>query len=119
MEIATRLEIIKGKIRQTLERDRQPRRSVKLVLVTKTIPIEKVKEAYDLGVRDFGENRIQEWLPKARVLPDDIHWHFIGRLQKNKVKYLIDFALSHPSPVLLQSLDSEDLAAEIERVGKA
>lgn len=119
MEIATRLEIIKGQIRQTLESVRQPERSVKLVLVTKTVPVERVQEAYDLGMRDFGENRIQEWLPKARALPDDIHWHFIGRLQKNKVKHLVDFALSYPTPIFLQSLDSEDLASEIERVGKA
>ena len=53
-----------------------------------------MREAYDAGVRDFGENKMQEFLSKKDQLPTDIRWHFIGRLQTNKVKFLLKDALS-------------------------
>ncbi|MCF0149240.1 MAG: YggS family pyridoxal phosphate-dependent enzyme, partial [Clostridium sp.] len=64
--------------------------NITLVAVSKTKPIEDIKLAYELGQRDFGENKVQELIDKEEVLPNDIRWHFIGNLQTNKVKYLVD-----------------------------
>ena len=82
---------------------------VKLIAVSKTFPAEAVREAYGLGQRLFGENRAQELTEKQPVLPKDIEWHFIGRLQRNKVKYIID------KVAMIHSVDSLDLAKEISR----
>jgi len=73
---------------------------VKLVAVTKTHPPETVMEAYRLGHKIFGENKVQELLAKQQVLPEDIEWHLIGHLQTNKVKYLVPFIS------MIQSVDS-------------
>jgi pyridoxal phosphate enzyme (YggS family) len=81
----------------------------KLVAVSKTYPKETILEAYDLGQRDFGENRVQELAEKAEQLPNDIHWHFIGHLQTNKVKYIAPFV--H----LIHAVDSWKLLKEIEK----
>src|SRR5688572_20856763 len=59
-----------------------------LVAVSKTKPVEAIRELYDLGQRDFGENYVQELADKQHQLPQDIRWHFIGHLQTNKVKYI-------------------------------
>lgn len=64
-------------------------RQVRLVAVSKTKPVEAIKEAYDSGHRVFGENYVQEMLEKAPQLPDDIQWHFIGHLQSNKAKAIV------------------------------
>tara|TARA_B110000444_G_scaffold249598_1_gene274900 strand:+ start:924 stop:1562 length:639 start_codon:yes stop_codon:yes gene_type:complete len=77
--------------------------SVKLVAVSKTKPIEDIHEAYHLGIRDFGENRVQELVEKASVLPSDINWHAIGHIQRNKVKLVTP--ISH----LIHSVDSTRL----------
>lgn len=82
---------------------------VTLIAVSKTKPIELIREAYDAGVRDFGENKVQELLEKAPRLPSDIRWHMIGHLQKNKVRQIIDKA------ALIHSVDSVELAAQIEK----
>ena len=63
---------------------------VTLIAVSKTKPVELLREAYDLGTRVFGENKVQEIVEKYEALPKDIHWHMIGHLQRNKVKYIID-----------------------------
>lgn len=65
---------------------------VTLVAVSKTKPVSDIQEAYDLGVRDFGENRVQELVQKVRELPDDIRWHAIGHLQTNKAKKVANLA---------------------------
>ena len=65
---------------------------VTLVAVSKTKPVSDIQEAYDLGVRDFGENRVQELLHKVGELPDDIRWHAIGHLQTNKAKQVANLA---------------------------
>ncbi|HRS42107.1 MAG TPA: YggS family pyridoxal phosphate-dependent enzyme, partial [Dysgonamonadaceae bacterium] len=59
--------------------------NVKIVAVSKFHPVEQIREAYDDGQRIFGESRVQELVAKQAVLPDDIEWHFIGSLQRNKV----------------------------------
>ena len=87
---------------------RQPQ-DVTLIAVSKTKPVELLREAYDAGVRDFGENKVQEILEKAPVLPSDIRWHMIGHLQKNKVRQVID------KVVLIHSVDTVALAEQIEK----
>lgn len=82
---------------------------VTLVAVTKTRPVELLEEAYSLGLRDFGENRVQEMCDKQPLLPADVRWHQIGHLQTNKVKYIAPFV--H----LIHSVDSLKLLAEINR----
>lgn len=82
--------------------------SITLVAVSKTKPIEDIKLAYELGQRDFGENKVQELIDKEEVLPNDIRWHFIGNLQTNKVKYLVD------KVYLIHSLSSIKLLKKIE-----
>ena len=64
---------------------------ITLVAVSKTKSIEEIKELYDLGQRDFGENYVQELVEKQNQLPKDIRWHFIGHLQTNKVKLIVPF----------------------------
>lgn len=89
-------------------------KNVTLVAVSKTKPNEAVMEAYEAGHRDFGENKVQELLAKQEDLPKDIRWHMIGHLQRNKVKYLVDFV--H----LIHGVDSMRLLKEIDkRAGNA
>lgn len=76
---------------------------VRLVAVSKFHPVERLQEAYDAGQRLFGENRAQEMAAKAPQLPSDIEWHFIGHLQKNKVRMIIPWATT------IQSIDSVEL----------
>ena len=85
---------------------------VTLVAVSKTKPVVRIKEAYESGQLDFGENKVQEMVEKAAVLPKNIRWHMIGHLQRNKVKYIAPFVS------LIQSVDSSRLLNEIEKQGK-
>lgn len=82
---------------------------VTLIAVSKTKPLPMLKAAYDAGVRDFGENKVQELLEKIPELPSDIRWHMIGHLQRNKVKYIVD------KVHLIHSVDSLRLAEEISK----
>jgi pyridoxal phosphate enzyme (YggS family) len=82
---------------------------VTLVAVSKTKPVSMIQEAYDFGQRDFGENKAQEILDKFDKLPQDIRWHFIGHLQTNKVKQVID------KVHLIHSMDRESLFVELEK----
>lgn len=86
-------------------------RPVRLVAVSKTKPASAVQEGYDAGHRDFGENYVQELLDKAPVLPSDIRWHFIGHLQSNKAKALIEGV---PSLAMVETVDSEKLANKLD-----
>lgn len=83
--------------------------NVELVAVSKTHPVEKIKEVYDLGQRIFGENKVQEMIEKQPLLPNDIQWHLIGHLQTNKVKYIAEFVDT------IQSVDSEKILKEINK----
>ena len=97
-------------IRTTIPED------VTLVCVSKFHANEAIMQAYDCGERDFGESRVQELLPKYEALPKDIHWHFIGHLQTNKVKQIIPFV--H----MIHSVDSlrllETINREAEKIGR-
>src|SRR6476659_9786123 len=86
MSLAKNLQTIQERIHQACDKSNRTPASVTLIAVTKTIPIESIREAYDLGIRDFGESRLQEAIPKIETLPNDIRWHFIGHLQSNKAK---------------------------------
>lgn len=83
--------------------------NVQLVAVSKTHPVSAVQEVYDLGQKFFGENKVQELMEKAPLLPQDIQWHLIGHLQTNKVKYIASFIDT------IQSVDSEKLLSEINK----
>lgn len=87
-------------------------KNVQLVAVSKTKTVEAIKELYDLGQRDFGENYVQEMVDKQAQLPQDIRWHFIGHLQTNKVKYIAPFV--H----LIHGVDSLKLLKEINKQGE-
>ncbi len=82
---------------------------VTLIAVSKTKPISDIEKVYAAGCRDFGENKAQEMMQKYEELPKDIRWHFIGTLQKNKVKYVVGRAF------LIHSVDSYELACEIQK----
>lgn len=102
MTAAERLESVKKRILAAGGRD------VTLVAVSKTFAPAQIRELYDLGVRDFGENKVQELTEKKDVLPADIRWHMIGRLQTNKVKDVLGQA------ALIHSVDRADLFEKIE-----
>ncbi|MBN11373.1 MAG: YggS family pyridoxal phosphate-dependent enzyme [Flavobacteriaceae bacterium] len=86
--------------------------TVTLVAVSKTKPVASLLEAHQAGQRDFGENKVQELVDKASVLPQNIRWHMIGHLQRNKVKYIAPFVS------LIHSVDSFRLLNEINKQGK-
>lgn len=100
---------VEENIRRACGRAGRDPRDVTLIAVSKTKPVELLREAYDLGTRVFGENKVQEIVEKYEALPKDIHWHMIGHLQRNKVKYIID------KVDLIHSVDSVRLAETIEK----
>lgn len=101
---------IEQRVADACKRANRDRNEVTLISVSKTKPVEMLQEAYDAGSRDFGENKVQEMMAKQDQLPDDIRWHMIGHLQRNKVKYLIG------KVELIHSVDSLRLAQEISRL---
>lgn len=107
--IRENLDSIEERIRSACERAGRDRNSVHLICVTKTKPIEMLREAYDAGQRDFGENKVQEICRKKPELPEDLRWHMIGHLQRNKVKYIAEYI--H----LIHSVDSYALAETIDK----
>lgn len=103
------LEEVEKKIQAACDRAGRKRDEVTLISVSKTKPVSMLKEAYDLGVRIFGENKVQEIREKYEALPKDIEWHMIGHLQTNKVKYIVD------KVKLIHSVDSLKLAETIDK----
>lgn len=97
------------KITEACRRAGRDRREVKLIAVSKTKPLELLLEAYDAGIRDFGENRVQELMEKMPSMPEDVRWHMIGHLQRNKVKYIVGKVW------MIHSVDSLELAEEISK----
>lgn len=85
---------------------------VTLVAVSKTKPVEDIQALYDLGQRDFGENKVQEMCEKAEVLPKDIRWHMIGHVQENKIKYMADFVY------LIHGIDKAKRLKEVQKQAK-
>ena len=109
MALKTNFEQVEENIRKACEKAGRDRSEVTLISVSKTKPVEMLKTVYDLGPRDFGENKVQEMCEKIEVLPKDIRWHMIGHLQTNKVKYIVG------KTELIHSVDSIHLAKEIEK----
>ncbi|MCM1122337.1 MAG: YggS family pyridoxal phosphate-dependent enzyme [Eubacterium sp.] len=107
--ILDNLRIVEENICAACSRSNRAREDVTLIAVSKTKPVEMLWEAYDLGCRDFGENKVQELVDKYEKLPKDIRWHMIGHLQRNKVKYIVD------KVCLIHSVDSLRLAEEISK----
>ena len=101
------LKEVEKKVEEACKRAGRERSEVTLIAVSKTKPVEMLQEVYDTGVRDFGENKVQEMMDKYEVMPKDIHWHMLGHLQRNKVKYLMG------KVALIHSVDSLRLAQEI------
>lgn len=100
---------VRSNIEKACERSGRSSDEIQLIAVSKTKPVELLLEAYEAGVRDFGENKVQELTDKYDQLPKDIRWHMIGHLQRNKVKYLVGRV--H----LIHSVDSLRLAQEIQK----
>lgn len=100
---------IKNNMEKICENKEIPKEQVTLIAVSKTKPVSDIEQVYAAGCRDFGENKAQELKEKYELLPKDIRWHFIGTLQKNKVKYVVGKAF------LIHSVDSYDLALEIQK----
>lgn len=103
------LEEVEEKIAKACERAGRAREEVTLIAVSKTKPVEMLQEIYDEGIRDFGENKVQELTEKYEVMPKDMKWHMIGHLQRNKVKYIVD------KVTLIHSVDSLRLAETISK----
>ena len=106
--ILENLEEVNKRILSACEKAGRDPKEVTLIAVSKTKPASMIKEAYGAGVRDFGENKVQELCEKYKELPQDIKWHMIGHLQRNKVKQIIG------KTVLIHSVDSLRLAEQIE-----
>ena len=107
--IRENLEEVRENINKAILKSGREAEDVCLIAVSKTKPAELLLEAYEAGVRDFGENKVQELTDKYEKLPKDIRWHMIGHLQTNKVKYIVDKAY------LIHSVDSVKLAKEISK----
>lgn len=101
------LQEVEENIEAACKRAGRDRSEVTLIAVSKTKPVDMLQEVYASGIREFGENKVQEMMDKYEVLPKDIHWHMIGHLQRNKVKYLMG------KTALIHSVDSLRLAEEI------
>lgn len=107
--IKENLKYVEANIEKSCLKAGRKREDVTLIAVSKTKPVELVMDAYEAGIREFGENKVQELVEKYEKMPKDIHWHLIGHLQTNKVKYIIDKAY------LIHGVDSYRLACEISK----
>ena len=107
--IALNIENVKKNIEQACLRSGRNPKDVTLIAVSKTKPNEMLMDAYNAGIRTFGENYVQELVSKIDTLPDDIEWHMIGHLQTNKVKYIVG------KVAMIHSVDSVKLAREISK----
>jgi len=109
--VVENLAEVEKRICAACERAGRARDEVTLIAVSKTKPVSMIEELLPGGTRDFGENKVQELCEKYEQLPRDIHWHLIGHLQRNKVKYIADKAC------LIHSVDSLRLAQAISEEG--
>lgn len=107
--IKNNIESVQNNIKNACAKSGRDTNTAHLIAVSKTKPVSMLQQAYDAGMRDFGENKVQEILEKYDQLPGDIRWHMIGHLQRNKVKYIID------KVCLIHSVDSLRLAEEISK----
>ncbi len=111
-EVAKNLEEIQKRIANACARVGRDPASVELIAVSKTFPAEAVRAAREAGQRHFGESRLQEALPKIEALPGSLHWHFIGRVQRNKVRKIL------PLFEVIHAIDSSRLALYADEISK-
>ncbi len=112
-ELASRLQQIDKRIADAACSVGRNPSEITLIAVTKTVPVETIQMAYDLGLRTFGESRLQEALPKIESLPRDIEWHFIGKLQSNKLRRAAsEFAAFH-------TIESDSQLKEISKLSNS
>lgn len=107
--VARQYDEIKKRVEAACQRAGRNPEEVTMIAVSKTKPVEMLREAYEAGARDFGENKVQEILAKEPKLPEDIRWHMIGHLQTNKVRQIVG------KTCLIHSVDSVRLAEEIHK----
>lgn len=107
--LSDNLHEVQENIRKACERSGRNPEDVTLIAVSKTKPVSDIEQIYAAGIREFGENKVQEMNDKQKVLPGDINWHMIGHLQRNKVKYIVD------NVAMIHSVDSARLAEEISK----
>ena len=107
--VAENYREVDRRVGEACARSGRNRKEVTLIAVSKTKPVELIREAMDAGADVFGENKVQELCDKYEQLPKTLHWHLIGHLQRNKVKYIID------KVDLIHSVDSMRLAEEISK----
>ena len=107
--IKEKIVLVKQNMESACKKAGRNPKEAALIAVSKTKPVDMLREAYEAGCRDFGENKVQEIMDKYEQLPSDIRWHRIGHLQRNKVKYIIDKVF------LIHSVDSYRLACEISK----
>ncbi len=110
--IAENLERVREQIAQATARVGRVAEEIELVAITKTHPAEKVREAIETGQTLFGESRVQEARAKIPELPSNLRWHFVGHLQKNKIRHAL------PLFEMIHSIDSLDVAQEINRIAE-
>ena len=107
--VTENLKEVEKNIMEACKKSGRDRNEVTLIAVSKTKPISMIEEAYETGIREFGKNKPQELRDKYKELPKDIHWHMIGHLQRNKVKYVVGNAS------LIHSVESIRLAEAINQ----
>ena len=110
VSIAENLERVREQITQAAAKAGRAVDEIELVAVTKTHPAEKVREAVEAGITVFGESRVQEARAKIPELPSNLRWHFVGHLQKNKIRHALPFF------ELFHGVDSVALAQEMNRI---
>ncbi len=110
--LAGRLQEVEARIEAACRDAGRARSDVTLVAVSKTVPVEGLLAAYELGVRDFGESRLQEATPKVQALPSDVVWHFVGRLQSNKARKVAGLFSA------LHTIESESQLREIAKANR-
>lgn len=102
-------QAVEARVAAACARSGRKREEVTLIAVSKTKPVEMIRELMDIGVQDFGENKAQELKEKSEQIPEPLHWHFIGNLQTNKVKYVVGRAC------LIHSVSSLHLAEALQK----
>ena len=110
--IKENIKKVEENIVQACERAGRDPKEVTLIAVSKTKPNEMIEEAIDYGMKDFGENKVQEMVEKMDTISGKLNWHLIGHLQRNKVKYIVDRVC------LIHSVDSLRLAQQINEEAK-
>jgi pyridoxal phosphate enzyme (YggS family) len=111
MGVAENFERVRAQITQAAAKAGHSEHEIELVAITKTHPAEKIREAVEAGHRLFGESRVQEARAKIPELPSNLRWHFVGHLQKNKIRHAL------PLFELFHGVDSLALAQEMNRIG--